>query len=69
MLTVRQIISSITSFQSLSGFLMRCDGSFRSDVLASLLFQSLSGFLMRCDEGGLAPPFQGLSRFNPYRVF
>jgi len=37
-------------FQSLSGFLMRCDlpGALRGRVHEKR-FQSLSGFLMRCD--------------------
>jgi len=39
-----------STFQSLSGFLMRCDGSSPPDAPADMLFQSLSGFLMRCDE-------------------
>jgi len=38
-----------TMFQSLSGFLMRCDtAGFTVDATLGL-FQSLSGFLMRCD--------------------
>ena len=38
-------------FQSLSGFLMRCDGDTFSGSGHPALFQSLSGFLMRCDDG------------------
>jgi len=37
------------TFQSLSGFLMRCD-RIRTITAAGVgMFQSLSGFLMRCD--------------------
>jgi len=36
-------------FQSLSGFLMRCDAEVGRAALDDLEFQSLSGFLMRCD--------------------
>ena len=36
-------------FQSLSGFLMRCDATLPPARRQSALFQSLSGFLMRCD--------------------
>ena len=40
-------------FQSLSGFLMRCDGRLLVEVEERFLqFQSLSGFLMRCDAPG-----------------
>ena len=41
---------SSAGFQSLSGFLMRCDGIFAPNSFAAAMFQSLSGFLMRCDE-------------------
>ena len=36
-------------FQSLSGFLMRCDPLTLIRSLLLIRFQSLSGFLMRCD--------------------
>jgi len=39
-------------FQSLSGFLMRCDmDGFGISSSRMMAFQSLSGFLMRCDLG------------------
>ena len=42
-------------FQSLLGFLMRCDA--RSDAfLSHVKFQSLLGFLMRCDVNDLPQP-------------
>ena len=40
-------------FQSLSGFLMRCDTIVTIPTGTRVAFQSLSGFLMRCD--GLMP--------------
>ena len=45
------VTSSLSKFQSLSGFLMRCDRycCLKKDVL-DFKFQSLSGFLMRCDR-------------------
>ncbi|MDK2889445.1 MAG: hypothetical protein PWR21_76 [Methanoculleus sp.] len=56
-------------FQSLSGFLMRCDSLGEEKSARITWFQSLSGFLMRCD--GLAPGAvePSVGRFNPYRVF
>ena len=55
-------------FQSLSGFLMRCDCRRRSRARPGAEFQSLSGFLMRCDLGIAAAGvlffvFQSLSGF------
>ena len=44
------------TFQSLSGFLMRCDRDPRPDRSAQRMFQSLSGFLMRCDALRRAGP-------------
>ena len=42
----------VFGFQSLSGFLMRCDTLIKSSSpLPRTTFQSLSGFLMRCDNG------------------
>ena len=38
-------------FQSLLGFLMRCDCRLDSVQRMVVLFQSLLGFLMRCDMG------------------
>ena len=38
------------SFQSLSGFLMRCDIRSGALTFPASWFQSLSGFLMRCDR-------------------
>jgi len=55
-------------FQSLSGFLMRCDDRrIRQDDWLEA-FQSLSGFLMRCDgrrrsDRGTRGTFQSLSGF------
>ena len=45
--------AGITMFQSLSGFLMRCDTDCPiCDATCTAGFQSLSGFLMRCDHAG-----------------
>ncbi|MDK2889446.1 MAG: hypothetical protein PWR21_77 [Methanoculleus sp.] len=57
-------------FQSLSGFLMRCDGEDRiAHMEKTIRFQSLSGFLMRCDfEFDDLDILREIS-FNPYRVF
>jgi len=55
-------------FQSLSGFLMRCDYQGASGIALPLEFQSLSGFLMRCD-GNRRRICRPILRFNPYRVF
>ena len=39
-------------FQSLLGFLMRCDLESSGDMIEiRMMFQSLLGFLMRCDAG------------------
>ncbi len=57
-------------FQSLSGFLYRCDcNSHICGIADNSEFQSLSGFLYRCDVA--ATTFSGgcSRRFNPYRVF
>jgi len=58
----------VFGFQSLSGFLMRCDDPNFLLHNESIPFQSLSGFLMRCDE---ILCHRGLRHrsFNPYRVF
>ena len=37
-------------FQSLLGFLMRCDGYGFWESSHCMVFQSLLGFLMRCDN-------------------
>ena len=56
-------------FQSLSGFLMRCDYPGKGTAYIREKFQSLSGFLMRCDIGvdrnttGHVAVFQSLSGF------
>ena len=57
-------------FQSLSGFLMRCDQRYKNPTHPDRGFQSLSGFLMRCDQASLAcyrdahaAGFQSLSGF------
>ena len=42
-------------FQSLLGFLMRCDIATRRNNGFIIKFQSLLGFLMRCDSAGLLP--------------
>ena len=39
----------VMEFQSLLGFLMRCDLSVEEGRQLSVRFQSLLGFLMRCD--------------------
>jgi len=58
------------TFQSLSGFLMRCDGGARYGVQEEVYkFQSLSGFLMRCDAGAASIGIVYPISFNPYRVF
>jgi len=44
----------IALFQSLSGFLMRCDRGPGRAGPGDAGFQSLSGFLMRCDMPNLA---------------
>ena len=49
----RTSIWACTLFQSLSGFLMRCDvRALKAAGSRHLMFQSLSGFLMRCDARG-----------------
>ena len=57
-------------FQSLLGFLMRCNDTVRAafDFLAGL-FQSLLGFLMRCNAAGRARHRRECRGFNPYWVF
>ena len=40
----------IEEFQSLLGFLMRCDCKHVTIVAETNKFQSLLGFLMRCDQ-------------------
>ena len=48
-------------FQSLLGFLMRCDFMKYSNSGCVMQFQSLLGFLMRCDRTtGLSQPGEGL---------
>ena len=67
----RQLMAYMISaykFQSLLGFLMRCDIVESSACTFEPMFQSLLGFLMRCDSGGLIVPadltlFQSLLGF------
>ena len=56
-------------FQSLSGFLMRCDNAPIPAQYTLFSFQSLSGFLMRCDVGVFSLLVSVIKCFNPYRVF
>ena len=46
-------------FQSLLGFLMRCDSFLDSAISNNSVFQSLLGFLMRCDS--IPSPFLRIS--------
>ena len=67
-LDVAESVASADAFQSLLGFLMRCDKTFtiRADTLET--FQSLLGFLMRCDT--INPVKRNmLNCFNPCWVF
>jgi len=44
------VSSPVTVFQSLAGFLDRCDDGLKSGIeKVSDMFQSLAGFLDRCD--------------------
>ena len=56
-------------FQSLLGFLMRCDMPLIFDALTACTFQSLLGFLMRCDLPMLAMFHLAGRSFNPCWVF
>jgi len=59
MLSGVEVIEETTCrFQSLSGFLMRCDTYLLSLYNCSNMFQSLSGFLMRCDFATVTPIFR-----------
>ncbi len=60
--------SASFAFQSLSGFLYRCDSSHAPPISMSVLFQSLSGFLYRCDEVIGEHPIHG-SRFQSLSGF
>ena len=62
--------STKTGFQSLSGFLMSCDGptAYKGRPYKQK-FQSLSGFLMSCDPERCTVIVGNDQRFNPYRVF
>jgi len=62
-------VGTVAAFQSLSGFLMRCDIGITVYRNPDLTFQSLSGFLMRCDQPRPPPALPALPGFNPYRVF
>ena len=60
--------SRLIMFQSLLGFLMRCDGAAFQMIGFDEVFQSLLGFLMRCDfsdakVGPLSDMFQSLLGF------
>ena len=70
MTALLEIIAEELEFQSLSGFLGRCDRAFSgSPHRRRTQFQSLSGFLGRCDVGITNSGFSGPSCFNPCRVF
>ncbi len=56
-------------FQSLSGFLGRCNPVADEAVLADDRFQSLSGFLGRCNRISCLGWSRDSPCFNPYRVF
>ena len=59
----------VARFQSLSGFLVRCNGDWKSYTSPMPVFQSLSGFLVRCNVGDMTELVNVPYCFNPYRVF
>jgi len=64
------VVAPIDTFQSLSGFLMRCDYRvLDTNAAETVAFQSLSGFLMRCDPASRGLCTCNSNGFNPYRVF
>ena len=56
-------------FQSLSGFLVRCNRRSIGKHSEIFEFQSLSGFLVRCNRQGKACHIRHFVGFNPCRVF
>ena len=57
-------------FQSLAGFLGRCDDFQQKNFVRILMvFQSLAGFLGRCDNRFFRSNSFSLVSFNPWRVF
>ena len=57
-------LSSVVVFQSLLGFLMRCDSlTVDADGVANE-FQSLLGFLMRCDGISAPGPVRNYTKFQ-----
>ncbi len=60
--------TSLSMFQSLSGFLFSCDESQPARCIPHHTFQSLSGFLFSCDFFPRIVAIH-LTSFNPYRVF
>jgi len=59
----------LVKFQSLSGFLARCNAASGIKSALNTLFQSLSGFLARCNFEQNSAWGRPRFRFNPCRVF
>ena len=63
-------VAFVYEFQSLLGFLMRCDSVYVPTCVPTLCqFQSLLGFLMRCDASRFLATVTVLAGFNPCWVF
>ena len=66
---INPITTNIEKFQSLSGFLVRCNDVYCFGGPTVSGFQSLSGFLVRCNIRSWLRTGPLQESFNPYRVF